>query len=227
MTQNNGFLGTIGWIKGNLMSSSQASQKGYSNETFYPGLDNVPESEKFYTRRKIQIGAMQSYHVVGGIAKLYNNFSWGYIRVDNFPELKTCSEFKIHANILYGGPILAFLQPSSSYRYWKGALATFSKSGIGATLRETTETSPFQNWLSYPDPLDPTIWTDFEYSFNRKNKLNTIEIWNGDIHKKYTTTFNTYTDSNYFYLGPFSYSSGATGQTIQFKVDNCWFEFKE
>lgn len=38
-----GFLGTIGWIKSNLMVSSQASEKGYSNEN--PGAENIPDSE--------------------------------------------------------------------------------------------------------------------------------------------------------------------------------------
>ena len=40
-----GFLGTIGYIKANLMSSSQASEKGYGNDNFYPGAPNIPESE--------------------------------------------------------------------------------------------------------------------------------------------------------------------------------------
>ena len=44
MTQQ-GFLGTIGWIKGNLMSSSQASLKGYDNNNFIPGATNIPDSE--------------------------------------------------------------------------------------------------------------------------------------------------------------------------------------
>ena len=39
------FLGTIGWIKSNLMVSSQANEKGYSNENFYPGAPSIPESE--------------------------------------------------------------------------------------------------------------------------------------------------------------------------------------
>ena len=44
MAQNN-FLGTIGWIKSNLMISSQASEKGYNNENFIPGAENIPDSE--------------------------------------------------------------------------------------------------------------------------------------------------------------------------------------
>lgn len=42
MTQNN-FLGTIGWIKGNLLTSSDIGEK-YSNENFYPGAPNIPDS---------------------------------------------------------------------------------------------------------------------------------------------------------------------------------------
>ena len=42
MTQS--FLGTIGWIKSNLMTSSQASDK-INNDNFYPGSQNIPETE--------------------------------------------------------------------------------------------------------------------------------------------------------------------------------------
>ena len=44
MTQN-GFLGTIGWIKGNLLVSSELTEK-YDNETFYPGAPDIPDSAK-------------------------------------------------------------------------------------------------------------------------------------------------------------------------------------
>ena len=40
-----GFLGTIGYIKANLMSSPALQDKGYSNENFYPGATNIPDSE--------------------------------------------------------------------------------------------------------------------------------------------------------------------------------------
>ena len=43
MTQN-GFLGTIGWIKGNLMSNSELLDKNYNNENFYPGSNPPPSS---------------------------------------------------------------------------------------------------------------------------------------------------------------------------------------
>ena len=42
--ENKIFLGTIGWIKSNLMVSSQSSEKGYNNENFYPGAPNIPDS---------------------------------------------------------------------------------------------------------------------------------------------------------------------------------------
>lgn len=45
MATPTGFIGTIGYIKGNLMSSSALVDKGYSNETFYPGAENIPDSE--------------------------------------------------------------------------------------------------------------------------------------------------------------------------------------
>ena len=43
MTSQN-YIGTIGYIKGNLMGSSALADKGYSNENFYPGASNIPES---------------------------------------------------------------------------------------------------------------------------------------------------------------------------------------
>lgn len=43
MTQN-GFLGTIGWIKGNLMSNPNLLDKNYNNENFYPGSPDIPNS---------------------------------------------------------------------------------------------------------------------------------------------------------------------------------------
>ena len=39
-----GFLGTIGWIKGNLMSNPNLEDKNYNNENFHPGAENIPES---------------------------------------------------------------------------------------------------------------------------------------------------------------------------------------
>jgi hypothetical protein len=39
-----GFLGTIGWIKGNLMSNPNLLDKNYNNENFYPGAPDIPNS---------------------------------------------------------------------------------------------------------------------------------------------------------------------------------------
>ena len=43
MTSQN-YIGTIGYIKGNLMGSSALTDKGYTNENFYPGASNIPDS---------------------------------------------------------------------------------------------------------------------------------------------------------------------------------------
>ena len=41
---NRNYIGTIGYIKGNLMCNSELLDKGYSNDTFYPGAPNIPNS---------------------------------------------------------------------------------------------------------------------------------------------------------------------------------------
>ena len=46
-----GFLGTIGYIKGNLMSNPNLLDKGYSNENFYPGAESIPESAVTHPKR--------------------------------------------------------------------------------------------------------------------------------------------------------------------------------
>lgn len=38
------YIGTIGYIKGNLMSNPNLLDKGYNNQNFYPGAPNIPNS---------------------------------------------------------------------------------------------------------------------------------------------------------------------------------------
>lgn len=45
MEDKQGFLGTIGYIKANLMTSSALAEKDYNNENFYPGSPDVPISD--------------------------------------------------------------------------------------------------------------------------------------------------------------------------------------
>ena len=222
-------MGTIGWIKSNLMVSSQASEKGYSNENFYPGSDNVPESEKLYTRRKMEFETLQSYHIVDGIAKLYNNFKYGFMKVNNFPEIQTCSEFKIHVRYYidgnYGGGLISFRQPPSS---------TYSNASIEITANPTQlycglySGSTGGTWNAWIDEtVDNRIWTELTYTYNRKTNLNTLEIKNDKLVKKFTKNLQTYTNTQpYFYLAPFKHNSSHTVGT-RIDINNSWFEFKE
>ena len=42
--EQNGFLGTIGYIKANLMSNPNLLDTNYNNENFYPGAPDIPNS---------------------------------------------------------------------------------------------------------------------------------------------------------------------------------------
>ena len=76
MTQN-GFLGTIGWIKGNLMSNPNLKDKGYSNENFYPGAPNIPNSGSENIVKLEWIGFKSAIpSIASKKVKISNNVSW-------------------------------------------------------------------------------------------------------------------------------------------------------
>ena len=93
MTQN-GFLGTIGWIKSNLMVSSQASEKGYSNETFYPGAENIPESEPKATFLPISFKTSKVAIDENGIANIGGNKGYA-VDLLNTPDLSTLQNWEL------------------------------------------------------------------------------------------------------------------------------------
>ena len=100
MTQNNGFLGTIGWIKSNLMVSSQASEKGYSNENFYPGAESIPESEPKATYLPISFKTNNNVTIDDhGVANFvqttgYGGTSYGVLELLNTPDLSTLENWE-------------------------------------------------------------------------------------------------------------------------------------
>ena len=87
------YLGTIGWIKSNLMSSSQASNK-YNNDNFYPGSQNIPESEpkeKYYPIQFISRGKQNGIN--GNIAN--TNSSDHAYELQNTPDFSTLDNWEI------------------------------------------------------------------------------------------------------------------------------------
>ena len=99
MTQNNGFLGTIGYIKANLMSSPALQDKGYSNENFYPGAESIPESEPKATFLPIQLQTSYVDIDENGIAtfNIYApQYSSGcYADLLNTPDLSTLQNWEL------------------------------------------------------------------------------------------------------------------------------------
>lgn len=88
MTQN-GFLGTIGWIKSNLMSNPDLQDKGYSNETFYPGAENIPESRPSAKPFKLEpVGAVIDDNGIATFNQRSNGNNETGLKVLNFPDLK-------------------------------------------------------------------------------------------------------------------------------------------
>ena len=89
MTQN-AFLGTIGFIKGNLMSNPELLDKGYSNETFYPGASNIPNSHTSdKTKMEVSIFGNLNHKIENNVVIWATSMSSqsGYLHVTNLPKL--------------------------------------------------------------------------------------------------------------------------------------------
>ena len=80
--EQQGFLGTIGYIKANLMSSPALQDKNYSNENFYPGAENIPDSEPSisFPFKKIGNIVVDENFVASGFSKS------NYIELGNMPD---------------------------------------------------------------------------------------------------------------------------------------------
>ena len=128
MTQN-GFLGTIGWIKSNLMVSSQASEKGYSNENFYPGASNIPESEASvsFPFKKIGNIVVDENFVASGFSNS------NYIQLGNMPTFNTDFEIQI-----------AF---SSTKNYHSGSSTTWDTYLIAPSPTDSYYSPGFSAWV--------------------------------------------------------------------------------
>lgn len=99
-----GFLGTIGWIKSNLMVSSQASEKGYSNENFYPGAPNIPDSEPTANFLPISFKTSNVTIDENGIVNTEGKSNY-YIDLLNTPDLYTFQNWELgfKAKVLTSG----------------------------------------------------------------------------------------------------------------------------
>ena len=79
-----GFLGTIGWIKGNLMSNPNLLDKNYNNENFYPGAPDIPNSgaddlvKLEWIGFRSAIPAIVSNAIVSKKVKTGANISWSW-----------------------------------------------------------------------------------------------------------------------------------------------------
>lgn len=145
MTQNK-FLGTIGYIKANLMSSSQASEKGYRNENFYPGAENIPDSEASvsFPFKKIGNIVVDENFVATGFSD--NN----YIQLGNMPDFpkyfECCIAFsstKLYNSNNYYTWYTRLIAPSKTNpTYTKGfnmyIKGKYSNTGAEATISNTS-----------------------------------------------------------------------------------------
>lgn len=119
MVQNK-FLGTIGWIKSNLMISSQASEKGYSNENFYPGAPNIPDSGSENIVKLEWIGFNTTIpSIISQKVQTGANVSWSWTaQIGHFRD--------VHYNTVGGG-----LWDDSSSRWSNVNTMTVSPGGTG------------------------------------------------------------------------------------------------
>ena len=68
---NKKFIGTIGYIKGNLMASPALQERGYTNENFFPGAENIPDSEPTILMEIPTIPVMTSNTAPEGVCSQY------------------------------------------------------------------------------------------------------------------------------------------------------------
>ena len=168
-----GFLGTIGWIKSNLMISSQASEKGYSNENFYPGASDIPDSE---AEQKQPLGptipVMTSNTTPYGVASAYTlNSMFGnglYAPYKAFTDNRSCSSSQAgtgNFNLIYTYPELQNKGEYSIRCMCNYESSVYCFSAVYVYVQDTSD-----NWH--------LIWqkTDVPYSYNKIYTSPTIKI---------------------------------------------------
>lgn len=163
-----GFLGTIGWIKGNLMSNPNLLDKGYSNENFYPGAENIPDSA---------IGAKPDfpYEAIGDI-KIDEDYN-----VTNFQESYTPKNYIKLGNMSFSGNFdvrLAFTATQSKNTTSLHTLMSFPASskylGLCAWFKESPRS--FTNWIQGKNcdlkTINVSYGTKYYLHFTREDGTN-------------------------------------------------------
>ena len=89
----NGFIGTIGFIKGLLMSSSQTGQL-INNDNFYPGSPDIPDTEHLYKYWPIKLTKSESIKYEDKYNRWYF-YTGGIMEFSGFPNLANMSNWEI------------------------------------------------------------------------------------------------------------------------------------
>ena len=88
----NGFIGTIGYIKGLLMSSSQTGHL-INNDNFYPGSPDIPDTDPTFTNHQLTLVTTKS--VIDRGTYWYFQYSSGYVDFLGVPNLNEYENWEI------------------------------------------------------------------------------------------------------------------------------------
>lgn len=193
--EKQGFLGTIGWIKGNLLTSSDIGKK-YSNDTFYPGAPNIPNSAGPVP---IAIpgtvyGKLDENNILSGYYKF--NKRYGFTSSSSSSMITGVQiTFKLLKNISSERSLAGY--SSGTYIHVISPSSTSGKYKMGVTYA--------QNSYSYSDPIiEKDKWYTYRCWRNTStNKAISMEIKQG---------------SNVLYSNTFSYGSKIASNFIEWLV---------
>ena len=235
MEQTQNYMGTIGWIKGNLMSNPELADKNYNNENFVPGNPDIPNS---HTPDK----TMMQFTLEGSGTKIENNIaSWnnssssvkGALVVNNLPVLTDADnnflfnslEFQIKYGRVnstdYSFKAFGF-RTNSRFTNRTGYSVSSSSGGQQLQIYNKEGKNYLVDYKSFP--LHSWYTLNFAYD-NKAKKVKVIvqeTLYNGTT----STVINVERNEdlmlgNQLVLGNYSNKSSGT-----IDLNECWFKLK-
>lgn len=241
MTQN-AFLGTIGYIKGNLMSNPELLDKGYRNENFYPGSTNIPNSHSSdKTMMQVAINGNLPYTIENNVVSWKgSSLKEGYFDITNFPKLYNedgsyafntlelqvaYSRYDSTSNFVW--TVFGFMKsnharpstldtscyiPGTGYQY------------MTTCRRGTTNTDTLYKVTQYKVGIKYFV----NFTFDAVNKIVSARIWQEDEQGIVTQiNENTLTDYEVEFQDKLVLASGhgSSSRGILY-LDECWFKIK-
>ena len=227
MTQNNGFLGTIGYIKANLMSSPALQDKGYSNENFYPGAESIPESEPKATYLPISFKTNNNVTIDDqGVANFtqttgYGGTSYGVLQLLNTPDLSTLEnwEFGFRAKV----NTTTTNSKNLAFCYTKYSINQLGITAFDIRTHSTTATNrhkpqlyssgDFEYQLVMDYTLQDSVWHKFTLKWE-KGKGYTLTVDDHSIGK-YRASIRSNAGENITWGHTANTISSSTGSTVR------------